>query len=302
MPTSDFSLIRELIHSGDTEGALNQLQEICNVNKVPFRRYQRTLGVLKANFNAIKQQEMKGILSFQESQREINKVNDGLLLLIEEIENPYSSNGERSFLWRNRYFLVAGSFICILVILFSFPFFYNKNAEDCPVFEENKLKVLVLPFQSISGEKAQPENLLLQKIRDLADRRAFPIDAELYGQSLAESSTPDASKARNYALNCRAQVVVWGQYFKLEPDFRISISYLFVDFERRSASSGFENIKGLLGGESGKIEHTLEDATFSLCAILALAENNPTLAKNWLEKIKELSPVETKLLEKLNTL
>lgn len=73
-----FESVRQQLQQGETGGALDTLIKYLE-SEGKQTELLRTLRVVQANYNAAKQQELKGILAFQEAQREYSKVNDALL-------------------------------------------------------------------------------------------------------------------------------------------------------------------------------------------------------------------------------
>jgi|GEM_PF-2517932 len=81
---SVFDAAREALRQSDTARAL----ELVIAHLEATRQHAdtvRTLRVVEANYHAARQQELKGILAFNEAQREYNKLNDNLLAVLDAL-------------------------------------------------------------------------------------------------------------------------------------------------------------------------------------------------------------------------
>ena len=82
---------RALILEGKTGKALQTI--LATLENDPHHAASlRTLQLVAANYNAARQQEIKGILSFQEAQRSYSQVNDALFSALDALESanqPY---------------------------------------------------------------------------------------------------------------------------------------------------------------------------------------------------------------------
>lgn len=81
-----FDSARELLSQGDTAKALKAL--IAHLEKSGSQPdYLRSLRLIEANFNTVRQQEIKGILDFSEAKREYARTNDALLTIMEALQS-----------------------------------------------------------------------------------------------------------------------------------------------------------------------------------------------------------------------
>ena len=86
-----FETVRQHLQQGETGAALQAMITFLETEDKQGERLH-TLRVVQANYNAARQQELKGILAFQEAQREYSKVNDALLSTIAELTTGRSSH------------------------------------------------------------------------------------------------------------------------------------------------------------------------------------------------------------------
>src|SRR6218665_2592732 len=100
---------RALLRQGDTGSALETLRLFLEENSRRFPDALRTLQVLQANYAAARQQEQKGILSFQEAQREYSRINDALLTVADDLENGRSRGVSPGQTRRRRTWLILGA-------------------------------------------------------------------------------------------------------------------------------------------------------------------------------------------------
>jgi hypothetical protein len=294
---------REQLGRGDTGQAIQILMTALEHSALKTTVLERTLRVVEANYNAVRQQELKGILTFAEAQREYNRLNDTLLSLLDDLSagrapaEPVEPGRPAT-----RWWLIGGAAaLLVLAIAAVFVLWRPGRArraanaanpiaaapDECPRFSQrDTLRVLVLPFQSVNQQEANPELLLQRAIRTRSQANQFPVDIEVFGGQLQKNSFPDINKAREYGRRCQADLVVWGIYESADKAIDIDISYTFLGGQGRSGDTGFQRFPALRELRTGRIHKNFEDAVFSLCAVMAVSENNPQLAAKWLAKIK----------------
>lgn len=78
--------IRELLRQGHTGKALQALIALLEPDKRFKNNLLRTARVNDAHYNAVREKELKGILTFPEAQREYNRINDVLLALLNDLD------------------------------------------------------------------------------------------------------------------------------------------------------------------------------------------------------------------------
>lgn len=303
-----FDAAREALRQGDTAQAL----EIVIAHLDATRQHTdtvRTLRVAEANYNAARQQEMKGILAFGEAQREYNRVNDNLLAVLDALEagkTPVapSTAVPASAGARSRWPMSVGIGALVLALLTGAWWFWGKNrAPDCPTFRGPGLKVMILPFQNIgnSSKDGKPEISIQKLIQERAGNNQFPLAVEVMTGYNATKTNPDKYDAQPLGKTCGADMVIWGDYEYAHDSVQLDTRFAFVKPDGQSGGTGLQTFSSIANIRSGRMNKSLDDAVFSLCAIMAVAERRLPLAKKWLDKVKVKDARDIQFLEKLNT-
>jgi Effector-associated domain 11 len=291
---------RNLIVQGDTGAALQTLQAALKDQPL-HTTMARILQNIEADYNGVRQQDLKGILSPQEAQRAYAKVNDSLLSLIEAVETgrpltvPTTNTSGRK-VW------LLGAIVLLLLGIGIGWWLMTRGAAatDCPKWEQgDHLKVLIAPFVKLKGEEARPEDALKQRIINLTTKAEIVTSVALSPKSTV--TTP--SEADAAAKQCGADLVVWGQYAVLagKDSLRLDLKYKFLKSQKMAQSTGFQGVSDITKLADGSANfRRFDDALFSMCAMLAMQKEKPDFTKHWLEKIKEKNPQEQAILTQLN--
>ena len=255
-------------------------------NDPRFEAAERTLRVLESNFTSVRQQEQRGLLSFDEAQRAYNKVVDGMLSVMDDVEAGRMSPVAPPPVQRKRWvWLALGG--AVLGAVVAAAFFFNRNKPGCPAFEaDKKVKILVLPFQNVGAGQAKPALILQNRIRELALRNNLSATVGIMRNYDADKESPSPADATRLCAKCRAELVIWGQYSLGADSSRVAIQYKFLSDGREGGTDvlAFRDITALQGGRMVK---GLDDAIFSLCGMIAMREGRWDLAEKWLEKVRE---------------
>lgn len=277
-------LIRNLIRHGDTRAAIQSLYHL--LADVPNgETLQRSVMVLEQEYAAVKQQEINGILGFQEARRQHNRISHALLELLDDAVNGRfvrdNPANKRRWLW-----IAIGAAVAIISCAV-WVLLADKGAADCPTFSASGKRVLILPFANIGGKDFRPEIALQERIRMLSEKNNFPLSVELLKRPELTDENPDHASIRPLAERCGADMVIWGAYDFTSDSLLLQTKYLIVDIKRsESGSSGFQPFKNALNMQSGMLLSGLDDAVLSLCGLMAIQDNKLELAEKWLKKVK----------------
>jgi hypothetical protein len=284
---------KSALQNSDTAQALGELIPFLEKD-TRFVQTVRTLRIMEANFNNTKQQEQRGILAFAEAQREYNRINATILEVIQALEvgkipaidlsQKSASSGLPRWL-----LLTTGALLAAVLLYGAWAVFQKTPAEQCPEFEGEGLKVMILPFQNLGDpqKKAKPHTAIRERITELSEKNKFPLAIEVHVDYDADELEPDEKKILRIGKKCGAEVVIWGLYEQKSDSLILSTRYLFTDASGRKGGSGFESFGSVSGIQSAKILKGLNDAIFMLCGVMAIHEKNWPLAKKWLEKVKD---------------
>jgi hypothetical protein len=311
-----FDQAEGLIRQGETGKALNLLYDALN-QRSEYGDTLRLLAAFEANYNHTRQQEMKSILSFQEAQQGYGKINDALLSTLADLKagkkpgapRQIGSTSQPMLLW-------AGITVIALIILF---FAYKntrseavqpekqeakqpgKELVQCPNFKGEGKKILLLPFQKVSGDDTHPELLIRARIQDLSTKNNFPIDVEIAPNYDVNTRNPDLNEATALGLQCNTEMVIWGFFAGSDKGSQIQLNARFVMPKlKREGGTGFKKLADIVDIVADPAFRSIDDAVFSLCGLMALDAGNKDLARKWFEKIKEKDARDEGALKELN--
>jgi hypothetical protein len=285
---SNIESIRALLGQGDTGKALQLLIGLLEKDTRFKDNLLRTLRVAEANFNATRQQELKGILSFQEAQREYSKVNDTLLAVLDDFEAGRVPSvtvppGEN----RRRWLWIGGGAVLLLAALAFW--LLRKGDAGCPKFEnKDALHVMILPFDNLGKIEAKPAFRIQNEIQELTKKGGFPAEVKIRTQGAQSDVT--SQDAERLGRQCDADLVIYGQYLAFEKDsIRVKMGFKFLREGGREVNLPFKTFRDITDVQPAR---DLQDAVFSLCAMIALRNKNWEFAKRWTGRIREKVPQE----------
>lgn len=310
--TETFDQAEALIRQGETGKALNLLFDTLN-GRSKYRETLRLLATLDANFNYMRQQEMKSILSFQEAQQAYSKINDALLGALADLRagkaaKPRINNKVNPML------LWAGIAVVALVMLFLIVRNTRRQAAhpekqvgkqpekelvQCPDFKGEGKKILLLPFQKVSGDDARPELLIRARIQALSAKNNFPLDVEIVSSYDVNTHNPDVGEATSLGLQCNTEMVIWG-FFTTSSKGQVQLDARFVLPKlKREGGTGFKKLSEIVSIGTDPAFRSIDDAVFSLCSLMALNAGNKDLARKWVEKVEKKDARDARVLQEL---
>jgi hypothetical protein len=274
--------IRSLLSQGDTGRAVQLLIALLEKDTRFKDNLLRTLRVAEANFNAVRQQELKGILSFQEAQREYSKVNDALLAVLDDFEAGRVPAVAVQAVENRRKWLWVGIALTLLVGALVLWLLLRRNA-DCPKFENDQaLHVMILPFDPLTDRVAKPALRIQDDIQVLTQKAGFPAEVKVNVRNAKDRV--NSQDAQRLARECGADLVVFGQYQAFENDsIRVRMGFRFLK-SGMEFNGPFETFRDITAVQPTR---DLKDAVFSLCAMIAIGNKNWPVAKRWMERIRE---------------
>ena len=309
-------LSKSLLRQGDSGKALEALLGFMEKD-ARYADVARTLQVLEANYNAARQQEIKGILSFQEAQRQYSQVNDALFSALDDLAAgrtlrqrvsapPAGSSGSSRLVW------IAGGAAVLMIGIIAGIWFSRKGTRRageapkqeeaaCPAFNSPGQRVIVLPFQNTGSVEAKPALIIQSRIRELSHNNNFASSVEVLSTFNPENKDLD-NAAPDIGRRCGADLVIWGQYEKSTDSIKVDIHYAFTKKGILGQSPGFLAFKDLPALRDGRMVRGLDDAIFALCGLMAVQAKNGPLALKWFEKVHNRQAADNMMLSKLNEL
>ncbi len=274
---------RTLLSQGDTGKAVQLLIALLEKDSRFKDNLLRTLRVVEANFNATRQQELKGILPFQEAQREYSKVNNTLLAVLDDFETGRVPTSMVQAAGNSRKWLWIGIGVALLLGAGVFWLMKSRNT-DCPRFENNKsLHVMVLPFDRLGGSEARPALRIQDAIQELTNKAGIAAEVKISARD--PKGGINSQDAERLARECGADLVIYGQYQGFVKDsIRVKMGFKFIREGGAAFNGPFKTFRDITAVQPTR---DLQDAVFSLCTILAMREKNWQFAKRWVGRIRE---------------
>lgn len=294
-----FESVQQLLSQGDTGQALELLiQHLEKEGSQP--EIVRSLRVVEANYQSVRQQEIKGLVDFSELRRAKAQANDAILSLLDDLKSGrkplvgQSGTGDgRVFPWP---WIIVGAILLIAGIWMirsnqkkEGPLTASNSEIQCPSFQSPGSKVIILPFLNLGESKRRPELSIQSRIRELTKNNNLATSVEILTDPKLGSDAPDDQTATQLGKHCQADMIIWGQYEPLEKDsISVDIHYAFVnaDWPPGAAIQTFKNVTEIKTAKELNLAN-LDDAIFRICTALALHNNNLPLAEKWLNKIKK---------------
>ncbi|MCB9308070.1 MAG: hypothetical protein H6565_15840 [Lewinellaceae bacterium] len=300
---------RSLLQQGDTGKALRAILDHLEKD-ARFAETTRVLQLAEANYNAARQQELKGILSFQEAQRQYSQINDALLSTLDTIaagppaQRTLGAPPDKSVLYK---WLIGAAVVLALGLLLGLWFSSRqsdagtgtKQEASCPAFAGAGQRVIILPFQDLANSPASPELTIQSRIRELSGKNEFPTQVEILGNYDVKKNNPDIRTATSIGQRCMADLVIWGLYEKSPDSIKVDIQYVFTKSGELGRSDGFLAFKDLPSLRDGRMVRGLDDAIFALCGLMAIQEKKGALAQQWFKKVHNPQETDRMLMKKL---
>lgn len=288
----EIQTIRALLSQGETGKALGILITLLEKDSLYKDNLLRTLRVAEASYNAVRQQELKGILSFQEAQREYSRVNDTILAVLDDFEaGKVPATAAPAAPWKRMLWLAGAGVLLLLIVAFTVWKLKGKPAE-CPEFTNKQaLHILMLPFDNLGGKEARPALLIQESIQTLTAKANIPAEVKFVNQKMAsETFSQDAEKL---GRRCNADLVLYGKYKAFEKDsIRVKMGFRFLKGAGLAGSGPFTTFRDITAVQPTR---DLEDAVFSLCAMIAVRDRNWQFAKRWMDKIQTKDQDESRM-------
>lgn len=285
--------IRELLRQGETGKALGVLIGLLEKDSLYKDNLLRTLRVAEANYNAVRQQELKGILTFQEARREYSRITDTLLSVLDDFESgKVPAPGAAAAPGRQRMLYLAGAGVLLLLVAAFALWKLRGKPQGCPEFNrKDALHILILPFDNLGGKEAKPALLIQDNIQNLTEKAKIPAEVKF---STRELKAGDFSQnAEDIGRRCNADLVIYGKYKAFEKDsIRVRMGFRFLKGGGLAGSGPFMTFRDITEVQPTR---DLQDAVFSLCAMIAVRDRNWPVAKRWMDKIKEKDEAESRM-------
>lgn len=227
--------VTALIQEADTETALQTLQAY--LQSAPrYAKLHQTAVRIQANYQRIRQQQRTGLLSNEDADVALNKINAQILQLLDDLQAerlhptlPATSGNTRN--WRG--LLLFG--VLFLFLGTAAFFFFRKtdhtNPVTCPRFApQAALKVLLLPFVDLSSGGQKPELVLQDGLQKKTRENQLNVSIQIFEQYFqqANAPTPNFENITRIGQDCDSELVVWGTVEKGREDIEVIANFKYL--------------------------------------------------------------------------
>ena len=227
-------LVRGNLLKGKTEEALTEIGSFLDKQGTAAIDEYNLVIKLTNQFRQTKQSEQANLISFEDAQVVYSQINNSLLTLVKDLENPKNKAPllkKKRPIWP---FLGLGGLLLAIAGYFLWP---STDSESCPTFTpDTEFDILVLPFNPLTGDEVTPTHRLFEiGLNRLIDDYNLTGEAnvESYAESIAlqEDYPTGAQDARGISEDCGSQLIIWGITEKLPADNQtiLTTSYLFLE-------------------------------------------------------------------------
>lgn len=290
----DIQTVRDRLSQGEIGQALEGLIALLETD-TRFKGSLRALRVVEANYNAVRLKERKGILSLSDTQLQYNRVADIIVGVLDDLEAGRTPKLPMDATTRWKYGIVGMGVLFVV----AFALWRILGADtDCPGFDNPAaLHILVLPFDDLGGDsKARPELRIQNEIKTLTGKAGIPVEVKLNNRNMKDEDVASfAQIAEHQGKTCKADLVVYGQFKAYREDsIRVNMGFRFLKGQKTELNLPFKTYKDIT---QVQVPRDLEDALFSLCAMIALREDKRVFAQRWMNRIKQKDTDEVAMTE-----
>ncbi len=228
-------LVRGNLLQGKTEEALKEIGSFLDKQGTSAIDEYNLVIKLTNKFRQTKQSEQANLISFEDAQVAYSQINNSLLTLVKDLENPDGKSvlgKKKRPLWP--FVTVGGLLLVAVAVYFLWP---APEEKSCPTFApDTEFDILVLPFNPLTGEEVTPTHRLFEiGLNRLIDDFNLTGEAnvESYAESIAlqDDYPTGAQDARGISEDCGSQLIIWGITEKLPGNNQtiLTTNYLFLE-------------------------------------------------------------------------
>lgn len=228
-------LVRGNLLKGKTEEALTEIASFLDRQGTSAVDEYNLVIKLTNQFRQTKQSEQANLISFEDAQVVYSQINNSLLTLVKDLENPKSKTApfkKKRPIWP--FAALGGVLLVAVAIYFLWP---STEEESCPTFApDTEFDILVLPFNPLTGDEVTPTHRLFEiGLNRLIDDYNLTGEAnvESYAESIAlqDDYPTGVQDARGISEDCGSQLIIWGITEKLPANNQtiLTTNYLFLE-------------------------------------------------------------------------
>lgn len=266
---------KEFLLNGQTAEALDKLIAFLESDE-KYEQLLRLSITARSEYSRLESEQRQGFISQDEANARLNRLNNRLLDILDrladgrlEVEDLPVQTPAKSK--RKKMLLIGIPLLLFIGAYLGYRFWPSPNPPEkpisCPDFSNKaNLKVLLLPFKSISGQTLQAEYTVKQRLDDLAYEKDLPVDVQIFEgfYDRPDAKFPGFRQATKIGNRCQADLILWGTAEKT-PDNRIVLTS---KFKFLGSSETFQVKKIELEGETdlvavSSISSLLQEGSFT---------------------------------------
>ena len=191
---------------------------------------------IRSEYSRLQDEQNQGFISSDEANARLNRLNARLLDLLDRLADgrlkvestPTAQGGQRKKM------LFIGIPVLLLIGAYLGYRFWPSPPTDgekisCPDFAPKAdMRVLLLPFKSISGDELKAEYTVKQRLDDLAYEKDLPVQVQIFERfyERPNANFPGFRQAEKIGRHCNADLILWGTAEET-PDKRIILTSKF---------------------------------------------------------------------------
>ncbi len=299
--------VKKSLLDGQTAEALDKLIAFLERDE----KYEQLLRLainIRSDYSRLENEQNQGFISSDDANARLNRLNARLLDLLDrlsdgrlKVEASLVQDGKRK-----KMLLIAIPVLLLIGAYLGYRFWPSSPDDHhkitCPGFAPKaNLRVLLLPFKSLSGEELKAEYTVKQRLDDLAYEKDLPVQVQIFERfyERPDASFPGFRQAQKIGKRCEADLILWGTAEKT-PDNRIVLTSKFkflgdeqafqvkeIQLEGETDLVAVNSISSLL--QEGTFTEDVETLILTFYGLMAHQEGNYAEAAEALEKAAERS-------------
>ena len=277
--------IRKLIAGAQPEQAIVHLQELL-ATEPKLAEFRNPVIQLQAELSLFRRNKIEGIISDDEENVGLSKLNKRILDLCQEIEKVTPE-----VLKKRQTTMIAGGAIAVLLTVAGW-FYTQSNNKDCIQFSGNEngmFKIVVYPFTNLDNSPIKPEAEIRDEINKLCQSTHFNAQA-VWHEGKKIQNIADATQS---AKGCDADMVIWGSFERSGDSTLLQVSYRLCKEDKWNiqnlkiqGDSGLKAVRTISSIDAGG--ELLSDVSTTIKLVfgmVAMYKNDNKLAVQMLESI-----------------
>ncbi len=227
--------VKAFLLEGQTAQALDALIAFLE-REEKYEQLLRMAINVRSEYSRLQDEQSQGFISSDEANARLNRLNARLLDLLDrladgrlKVESTLTAQGGQ----RKKILLIGIPILLLIGAYLGYRFWPSPPADgekiSCPDFAPKAdMRVLLLPFKSISGDELKAEYTVKQRLDDLAYEKDLPVQVQIFERfyERPNANFPGFRQAEKIGRHCNADLILWGTAEET-PDKRIVLTSKF---------------------------------------------------------------------------